>query len=145
MSLRITSRRAFSTLKAFSSQHNASSGTYLKPYAALLRISSSTFPTVSQLQLSRHSFSTSPYHQSLIPDAEDPPPPSTEPTYHIRDATPISPERFLEVSEEYFERLLSRIEALQESREDVDVEYSVSHLPFPIPTIHHEINYKYTP
>lgn len=61
-----------------------------------------------------------------MPDSEEPKPKAPEPTYHVSEPTPIEDDEFHTHADEYLERVVARVEELQESREDVDVEYSVS-------------------
>lgn len=61
-----------------------------------------------------------------MPEHEDPPAPKPEPTYHVSDPTPLSEEAYATLSEQLMEQILTKVEEVQEEREDVDVEYSVS-------------------
>lgn len=65
-----------------------------------------------------------------MPDAENPSPPkqnSTDPA--TTQPTPLEPEEYATVADEYLESVLARAEELQEEREDVEVEYSVRRSP----------------
>jgi frataxin len=76
---------------------------------------------------------TYPARKGLSPDSEDPQPKEAEP--HTVDAAPLelSIERYNQLSDEYIDAIVSKLEELQEEREDVDVEYSVRLPSFPIP------------
>lgn len=54
------------------------------------------------------------------------------PAEQLKSATPapLTEEEFHIVADMYIEDILTQFEELQETREDVDVEYSVSHHPF---------------
>lgn len=61
-----------------------------------------------------------------MPHTEDPQPKEPEPTYHVSEPTPVEDEDYHKYADEYLDRIVARVEELQEGREDVDVEYSVS-------------------
>lgn len=63
--------------------------------------------------------------KGLSPDSEDPKPKEAEP--HAIDAAPVelSNEQYNQLSDDYIDAIVSKLEELQEEREDVDVEYSV--------------------
>lgn len=63
-----------------------------------------------------------------MPHAEEPAPRNAEPTHHIKGPTPLEDDEYHEISDKYMEQIVSKMEEIQESREDVEVEYSVSHL-----------------
>lgn len=71
-------------------------------------------------------FSSSSTSRSIMPEHEDPPASKPEPTYHVSDPTPLSEEAYATLSEQLMEQILTKVEEVQEEREDVDVEYSVS-------------------
>ena len=61
-----------------------------------------------------------------MPDAEIPVAPEPEPDAHgIAAPTDVSDEEFHEHADRYMESLNEKAEALQDSRQDVEVEYSV--------------------
>jgi len=64
-----------------------------------------------------------------MPDTSDPQPPDNEsatPAAHGLVATEISDEEYHEHADRFMDALNERAEQLQEGREDVEVEYSVS-------------------
>lgn len=82
--------------------------------------------TLDALPTIIRSFSTTlPAQKGLSPDSEDPQPKEAEP--HALDAAPVelSNERYNQLSDDYMDAIVSKLEELQEEREDVDVEYSV--------------------
>lgn len=66
--------------------------------------------------------------KGLLPETDNPAP-------RVAEAHPpaapieLSTEAYNELSDVYMDRIVARLEALQEEREDVDVEYSVSSIP----------------
>lgn len=80
-------------------------------------------------------FATSPNRKyaGLMPDTHDPQPPQNEPEQHATQATDISPEEYQEHADRYMDSLHEKAEAIQESREDVEVEYSAGVLSITLP------------
>ena len=68
-------------------------------------------------------------YAGLMPDTHDPQPPQNEPEEHIKQATEVSEEDYHEHADQYMERIHEKAEQMQESREDIEVEYSVSAPP----------------
>ncbi|KAK0634364.1 hypothetical protein B0T17DRAFT_481586 [Bombardia bombarda] len=69
-------------------------------------------------------FSTSPKHNGITPD-NAPPKPRDDITPEVtKTAAEITDSEYHTVADEYLERLVSHLEDIQDSREDVDVEYS---------------------
>lgn len=68
-----------------------------------------------------------------MPDTEKPQPPRDEALESARPTQPteVSDEEYHEHSEQFMDALNEKAEALQEGREDVEMEYSVSHWPTP--------------
>ena len=68
----------------------------------------------------------------LQPDTSNPKPKERESTDTASSSSKVevSDERYHQLSESYLNSLVEKLEALQEEREDVDVEYSVSTLGF---------------
>ena len=64
--------------------------------------------------------------KGLQPDQEEPQPKVAEANDHIVDPTPIEEAEYHEHAEKLLEEIVVKIEELQESREDVDADYSVS-------------------
>lgn len=60
-----------------------------------------------------------------MPDAENPAPKQSEDIEQPTTPTDISIEEYNQRADEYLDELVSRLEAEQETRPDVDVEYSV--------------------
>jgi len=61
-----------------------------------------------------------------MPDTHDPQPPQNEPEAHPTQPTDVSDEDYHEHADRYMESAHDKAEQMQESREDVEVEYSVS-------------------
>lgn len=70
------------------------------------------------------SFSTT-FRKGIQPDTEEPAPKESEPIHHLQDPTPISDADFHDRAEALLEEISAKIEDMQETREDVDAEYSV--------------------
>ncbi|KAF2708458.1 mitochondrial chaperone-like protein Frataxin [Pleomassaria siparia CBS 279.74] len=62
--------------------------------------------------------------RGLMPDAENPAPKMSEDTEQSRVPTDISESKYNKLADEYLESLVTKLEAEQEKRQDVDVEYS---------------------
>lgn len=74
-------------------------------------------------------FSASPIRSAgIMPDHEDPPPKESEPTHHISEPTPLSEQEYHEHADRYIDQVIARLEEIQESREDVEVEHAVSNI-----------------
>lgn len=83
-------------------------------------------PRLLATQSPARSFSAArPAYKGLQPDQEDPAPVESEAIHIIKDATPISDEEFHEQAEKLLEEICQKMEEMQESRDDVDAEYSV--------------------
>ncbi len=54
---------------------------------------------------------------------------------HLTEPSPISSEQFHRISDAYIDTLVAKLEALQEEREDVDVEYSAGVLSLIFPPV----------
>lgn len=63
-----------------------------------------------------------------MPETEDPAPKESEPHQETTQPTPLSDEAYHEHADQYLDVVVARAEELQEGREDIDVEYSVSRL-----------------
>lgn len=61
-----------------------------------------------------------------MPETDSPTPRAVEPESHATAPTEITIEEFHEAADTYIDQLVATLEELQEAREDVDVEYSVS-------------------
>jgi frataxin len=70
--------------------------------------------------------------KGISPESSNPQPKEPESHYGaVTEPTEITMEEYHQVSDEYMDALASKLEALQEAREDVDVEFSVCSPPFP--------------
>lgn len=68
---------------------------------------------------------SAPFRKGIMPDTESPakePPASPEPTY---GAIELSEAEYHDLADEYLEGVLTQFEALQDTREDIDIEFSV--------------------
>jgi hypothetical protein len=65
------------------------------------------------------------HFRGILPETEDPQPP--EPAEHHSPLTPadLTDKEYHELADQYLDRMLTTLEELQDSREDIDVEYSV--------------------
>ncbi|RQM05012.1 hypothetical protein DH86_00003708 [Scytalidium sp. 3C] len=85
--------------------------------------------TVGELELltllNLRSFSsTRPILKGLSPESEDPKPKEAQKQDFTKTPAELTAQEYDELSDEYMHNLLERFEELQESRDDVDVEYS---------------------
>ena len=85
-------------------------------------------PSLPTLFTTRRLISISSGRKGITPDDKAPRPVETPPI--TRTPADISEGEYHTVADEYLDKLLTRLEQLQDAREDVDVEYSVRH---PIP------------
>ncbi|KAF4552783.1 Frataxin-like domain containing protein [Elsinoe fawcettii] len=129
MSQRLLSRRAIGALRSL--QH--SSAPTLRTIVIASRLSSTSSNGRAQQQATSRSFSSSQLKRSIMPEHEDPPPSKPEPTYHVQNPTPLSDEEYATLSEQFMEQIVSKVEEVQEEREDVDVEYSAGVLSVTFP------------
>ncbi|KAF2470697.1 arabinogalactan endo-1,4-beta-galactosidase [Lindgomyces ingoldianus] len=60
----------------------------------------------------------------IMPDAENPAPKESEPSERITAPTDITTSEYNQRADEYLDELVSRLEAEQEKRQDLEVEYS---------------------
>lgn len=83
--------------------------------------------SLAPLQQAQRCFSVASVRcKGLSPDQEDPAPKESQPTEHLQDPTPLEDEEYHERAELYLEEIVSRVEELQESKEDLELDYSVS-------------------
>jgi len=90
----------------------------------------------SSIQGPRFFSSTRPSLKGLSPESENPQPTPREPEHNVTESVSgpadITIEQFHEVADAYLEALIEKLEELQEETEEVDVEYSVCPLFFPM-------------
>ena len=96
----------------------------------------SSYNISSGAPLSSRAFSTTPRTlKGLSPESADPPPKESEPEAYeptsSSEPADISIEEYHELSDAYLNGLIEKLEQLQEEREEVDVEYSVSTFLYP--------------
>ena len=108
---------------------NASSRLSMRSYNLTNRTTSSVF-NASRSTITygtRHLSSTPSFRIVPLPETSDPKPKERESmdTASSTSKVEVSEERNHQFSESYMNNLLEKLEALQEEREDVDVEYSV--------------------
>lgn len=97
------------------------------PRAALRPLSVPSHSILRQVSSSRNLSQSAPLRKGIMPDAESPssakePVPSPEPTYGVVE---LSEPEYHEIADEYLEGVLTQFEALQDTREDIDIEFSV--------------------
>jgi frataxin len=84
----------------------------------------------------RRAFSTTRIaYKSLSPEFEDSQPKETEDHAAAAAAAVLTIEQYNELSDEYMNAMVEKLEQVQEEREDVDVEYSAGVLTFSFPPI----------
>lgn len=62
----------------------------------------------------------------MMPHSENPEPRESESEKPNMQASPLEDEEFHQLADEYLDEVVARIEELQESREELDLDYSVS-------------------
>lgn len=93
------------------------------PCAAALR----QLPSLRAAQRSFAASSVRP--RGIMPHTENPvkpDPPETKPSYGVVD---LSEKEYHELADTYLDTVLAKFELLQDSREDIDIEFSVRALP----------------
>jgi len=91
-------------------------------------------PASTNASISRRTFTHSPFSsKGITPDSSDPIPKEAED--HVKSLTPteITTEVYHEQSDAFMEQLVAELEALQEVREDVDVEFTAGVLTLVFP------------
>lgn len=85
-----------------------------------------------KLAMTTRSFSSTVHWRAgLMPDAEEPQPPARVEENRVLQPTPLEDEEYHARADEYMDSIHEKAEEIQEGREDVEVEYSVSFLqPF---------------
>jgi len=92
---------------------------------AVLRTSSNISKSLASSSL--RSFSSSPIVlKGIYPETDNPQTKDPEREATVTEPTEVTIEEYHEAADEYIDRLVAILEELQEAREDVDVEYSVS-------------------
>lgn len=66
------------------------------------------------------------FSKGIYPETDNPPAKSLEPEAKAKEPTELTNEEYHEAADNCIDRLVATFEELQEAREDVDVEYSVS-------------------
>ncbi|KAH0533665.1 hypothetical protein FGG08_007602, partial [Glutinoglossum americanum] len=79
--------------------------------------------TANPASLSRSIHATTALRLAITPDSSTPAPPSTTAS-HVAAPANISTEEYHELADDYLDHLVSKLEALSEQRDDVDVEYN---------------------
>lgn len=65
-------------------------------------------------------------NKGLSPDSEEPAPKEAEPMQEHTEPTPLEEDEYHERAEQYLQEIVSRVEEVQESKGEVEVDYSVS-------------------
>jgi frataxin len=99
------------------------------PRAALSSIAAApvvpkSTPTLQATIPNRRFFTGSTARRGITPDGQ--PPKQTETPKVTKTAADITDDEYHAVADAYMDRLVTRLEELQDEREEVDVEYSVS-------------------
>jgi len=82
--------------------------------------------TLASIAASRRPFSvTTPTCKGLSPETENPQPTEPEASGSSAAPAPLTDQQYNEISDDYMNAIVEKLEQLQEEREDVDVEYSV--------------------
>ncbi|KAH7156965.1 hypothetical protein EDB81DRAFT_929138 [Dactylonectria macrodidyma] len=82
----------------------------------------------------RSFFSTSPIREKgIMPDTENPPKATPEPETATFTAVELSDADYHEIADEYLDTVVGKFEELQDSREDIDVEFSAGVLTISFP------------
>lgn len=87
---------------------------------------------LAQLRPSQRCFSVASIRcKGLSPDSEEPAPKESQPmeTEQVKEPTPLEDDEYHERSEQYLEEIVSRVEELQEGKEDLELDYSVNTTP----------------
>jgi frataxin len=71
--------------------------------------------------------------KGIYPESDNPPAKTLEPEAKPQEPTELTIEEYHEVADTCIDRLVATFEELQEAREDVDVEYSVSFCSTTVP------------
>lgn len=98
----------------------------------LTRPTYSLSPRILFTYAQRSFSSTRPILKGLSPESEDPKPKEAQKQDFTKTPAELTAQEYDELSDEYMHNLLERFEELQESRDDVDVEYSVGKLREPM-------------
>jgi len=131
LSFTMTPRSSLSALTQRSIRQFLQNSSKRSSYRPLLSFSSSNPSTIPL-----RPFASSPFlSKGITPDSADPQP--REPEAHAKSLVPteISAEVYHGLSDTLMDRLVMELEALQEEREDVDVEYSAGVLTLIFPPI----------
>lgn len=106
-----------------------------KPNVSRISLSSSVpsfTASTPSTNISRRAFTTqTPLFKGITPESSDPAPKESEDHVKLSAPTEISTEYYHEQSDAFMDRLVAELEALQEEREDVDVEFSVRKHRYP--------------
>ncbi|KAJ8059737.1 hypothetical protein OCU04_011381 [Sclerotinia nivalis] len=73
--------------------------------------------------------------KGLSPESENPQPKILDSNEEPKQAAELTQEQYNELSDEYMDAMVEKLEALQEEREDIDVEYSAGVLTLSFPPI----------
>lgn len=103
------------------------------PRLLTLRQTSQQAPRILSIPRIRAFSTTSIAPKGLSPESENPQPTATEPTSGAPKAANISDEQYEELSNEYIDLIVEKLEQLQEEKENVDVEYSSGVLTLKFP------------
>lgn len=106
----------------------ARAGRTIMPIVPAIRTTSHSTPRLPTPLSARRHISGSSDRRGITPD--DKPREDIETPEVVKTPANITDSEYHAVADEYLEKLLTRLEELQDEREDVDVEYSVSPLPW---------------
>lgn len=93
---------------------------------------SRVFPTIRSgavYQTFRPIATSNKLSKGISPESENPQPKILESNAEPKQAAELTQNLYNELSDEYMDTIVEKLEELQEEREDVDVEYSVRSIP----------------
>ena len=67
--------------------------------------------------------------KGIFPETDDPEPKESEPLHEVNAPTQLEEGEFHERADQYLEEIVARTEELQESKEDIDLEFAVRSKP----------------
>ncbi|KAB8300981.1 hypothetical protein EYC80_002905 [Monilinia laxa] len=103
-----------------------------------LLVRSRAFPTIRSgavYQTFRPIATSNKLSKGISPESENPQPKVSESNAEPKQAAELTQSQYNELSDEYMDTIVEKLEELQEEREDVDVEYSAGVLTLTFPPV----------